>query len=466
MVTLNNTHTPLHPPQKPSRWLAAGLFLLATAGLLVTGWLIQLGCDPYAITDASSRFAGGIVSVTAFAILGSLIFLYRPENRIGWLTLGIAFALSTALWLDVYVMCGLAGIIAAPGKGMIAWLLYSYGMLAVIPMVVLLPMLFPTGHFSSPRWRWAMLSCLAGVLITGTLMGMGPTFRDATFYAFPMENPFAVAGLPAWWPPFFHDTRQAFFIALRLLAVVALVARFRRSVGDERQQIKWLAYFLAVTTGLAVLLFNIPTTFFGFDNLSSIWFSIIITIAFVGVPIVIGIAIFKYRLYDIDLIINRTLVYVGLTLLIVAVYTLVVGGLGLLFQSSGNLVISLIATALVAVLFQPARDWLQRTINRLMFGERDNPYAVLSTLGQQLQTTAIPSQTLSSLVQTLADTLKLPYTAIELVEEARRIPQAAIGQPLGDTVELSLRYQNETVGYLIVSPAPPANGSTSKSGSF
>ena len=452
MVTLNNTHTPLHPPQKPSRWLAAGLFPLATAGLLVTGWLIQLDCDPYAITDASSRFAGGIVSVTAFAILGSLIFLYRPENRIGWLTLGIAFALSTALWLDVYVMCGLAGIIAAPGKGMIAWLLYSYGMLAVIPMVVLLPMLFPTGHFSSPRWRWAMLSCLAGVLITGTLMGMGPTFRDATFYAFPMENPFAVAGLPAWWPPFFHDTRQAFFIALRLLAVVALVARFRRSVGDERQQIKWLAYFLAVTTGLAVLLFNIPTTFFGFDNLSSIWFSIIITIAFVGVPIVIGIAIFKYRLYDIDLIINRTLVYVGLTLLIVAVYTLVVGGLGLLFQSSGNLVISLIATALVAVLFQPARDWLQRTINRLMFGERDNPYAVLSTLGQQLQTTAVPSQTLSSLVQTLADTLKLPYTAIELVEEARRIPQAAIGQPLGDTVELSLRYQNETVGYLIVSP--------------
>ena len=117
------------------------LFLLAISGLLVMGWLTLLGCDPYSINQASTRLVSGIISSVSFAILGTLIFLYRPENRIGWLSLGIAFALSTSSTIDLYFACGLEGSIAAPGKGIAAWFLYSHGILFVVPIVVLLPML-------------------------------------------------------------------------------------------------------------------------------------------------------------------------------------------------------------------------------------------------------------------------------------------------------------------------------------
>lgn len=452
MATLNRASPSTQPPSKSSPSLAAILFVLATSGLWALGRLVQLGCDPYTINDASTRLISGIVSGVAFAVLGTLIFLYRPENRIGWLALGIAFALSVGSPLDLYVMCGLEGTIAAPGKGAAAWILHGYGMLLVIPFVVLLPLIFPTGRFLSPRWRWATVICLIGLLITGTLMGLGPDFRDAVFFAFPMANPLTLSGLPSWWAPVFHDARQSFFIALRLLAIVSIVVRFRRSVGDERQQLKWLAYFLAMTFGIAVFFFNIPATFFGIDNYDTIWFDLIIGLAFVGIPIIIGVTIFKYRLYDIDIIINRTLVYGGMTFMVVALYSLIVVGWSWLFQNLDSLPSSLIATGLIAVLFQPARERLQTGVNRLMFGKRDNPYAVLSYLSQQLQTTAVPTETLTTIVQTVADTLKLPYVAIELIDQEAQVGQAFVGLPVGETVELPLRYQNETVGRLLVSP--------------
>src|SRR5205823_10944824 len=102
------------------------------------------------------------------------------------------------------------------------------------------------------------------------------------------------------------------------------------------------------------------------------------------IPLAIGIAILRYRLWDIDLLINRTLVYSALTASVIGIYVLIVGYLGALFRTGGNLPISLVATGLVAVLFQPLRDWLQRGINHLLYGERDEPYAVVARLGQRL----------------------------------------------------------------------------------
>ncbi|MDQ5809280.1 MAG: hypothetical protein M3358_00730 [Actinomycetota bacterium] len=99
------------------------------------------------------------------------------------------------------------------------------------------------------------------------------------------------------------------------------------------------------------------------------------------IPISIGVAILRYNLWDIDIVINRTLVYGALTALVVLFYVLMVGGLGALLQLRGNLIVSLLATGLAAVLFAPLRDRLQRGVNRLMYGERDDPYAVLSRLG-------------------------------------------------------------------------------------
>ena len=132
------------------------------------------------------------------------------------------------------------------------------------------------------------------------------------------------------------------------------------------------------------------------------------------VPVFTYIAILRYRLYDIDVVINRTLVYGALSACVVGIYVLAVVALGALFQAQGNLAISLLATGLVAVLFQPLRMRLQRGVNRLMYGERDDPYAVLSRLGQRLEAALAPDAALNTVVQTVAQALKLPYAEISL----------------------------------------------------
>src|SRR5215211_3707759 len=124
------------------------------------------------------------------------------------------------------------------------------------------------------------------------------------------------------------------------------------------------------------------------------------------VPVFTYIGILRYRLYDIDVVINRTLVYGALSACVVGIYVLAVVALGTVFQARGNLAVSLLATGFVAVLFQPLRSRLQRGVNRLMYGERDDPYAVVSRLGKRLEAALAPDAALNTVVQTVAQALK------------------------------------------------------------
>jgi signal transduction histidine kinase len=183
-------------------------------------------------------------------------------------------------------------------------------------------------------------------------------------------------------------------------------------------------------------------------------------------------AIFRSNLWDIDVLINRTLVYAALTASVAGIYILIVGYLGALFQTSGNLLVSLLATGLVAVLFQPLRDRLQRAFNRLLYGERDDPYAVISRLGQRLEATLAPEAVLPTIAETVAQALRLPYVAIALQQNDELVIAADYGDKVtrwqGDKVDaalitsdaslspphlvtLSLVYQGETVGQLMLS---------------
>ena len=253
-----------------------------------------------------------------------------------------------------------------------------------------------------------------------------------------------------------------------LAAISSMILRLKRSVGDERQQMRLFTYWTtAAILQLIVfelIIYRLAPSLMGTPWYNPLLFSykLVLIIVFLGFPLIIAIAIFKYRLYDIDLLINRTLVYGGLSLGIIAVYGLVVGVTGALFQSRGNFMFALLATGLVAILFQPMRERLQRGVNRLMFGERDDPYAVLSKLGAQLQTTSTPEAILHSVVETIANTLKLPYVAIELADEQGRMGEASTGEVVAETTELPLRYQNETVGYLMVSPRSPGETFTER----
>ena len=329
------------------------------------------------------------------------------------------------------------------------------GVLRVLVMSSAMAMicLFPNGRFAPPWTRWLLLlwSLVALVVIVFNPLVVADTavlpntrtLEDARW---------VLAGV-AW------------FIA----AIAGQVIRYRRhATPTEKQQMKWVlfGFSLMVVFSLvtSLMLISFPGLTSTPDNEAGLIVILggIYLLTALALPISIALSILRYRLWDVDILLNRTLVYGGLSLAVIVVYVVVVGSLGTLFQSQGNFLFALLATGLIAVLFQPVRGRLQQGVNRLMFGERDDPYMVLTQLGQQLQTTATPQATLQSLVETVAATLKLPYVAIELAGEEERISGAATGKVIAQTAELPLRYQNETVGYLVVSPRAPGESFTER----
>lgn len=253
-----------------------------------------------------------------------------------------------------------------------------------------------------------------------------------------------------------------------LLGVVAavIIHRYRRLfIETERRQTKWVILGLLVFfTGVPIwtFIFEVATPATGQESLIQVlggWTLLMLMTLFL--PATIFIAIIRHNLWDIDLILNRTLVYGSLTAGIIAVYALIVSGVGALLHTHSNFLLSLIATGLIALLFQPVRERLQRVINRMMYGERDDPYTVLSRLSNSLQETVTPNQILSAITSTITQTLKLPYAAIEVATaEGNYRPVAADGRRAVTVNEWPLRYQGQIIGRLVVGTRSPGDSFT------
>jgi signal transduction histidine kinase len=282
-----------------------------------------------------------------------------------------------------------------------------------IPPALLLFCIFPDGHFA-PRWtRWLFLVSLL------------------TFFPILAGDEWGFIVRPVIYPLFFVVT-------------YAQVYRYRHvSSRAERQQTKWVVFGLVICLALALIASLI------YKELSPPLINI--------VPLVLTIAILRSHLWDIDIIINRTLVYGTLTASVIGIYVLIVGVLGTTIQERGNLLVSILATGLVAVFVQPLRDRLQRGINHLMYGERDDPYAVLSRLGQRLEAAYAPESVLPTIVETVAQTLKLPYVAISLNQNGEFKIAAEFGRSKLEPMTLPLIHQGESVGDLILAPRAPGD---------
>ncbi len=337
-----------------------------------------------------------------------------------------------------------------------SWLLLAIG-LGFTPTIIFLPLLAPAWHLPTSLFQAGLFGAAFLFLC---LFPNGRFYPRWSRYATVVWLGYVLLWL--FWPQLNLHRAQtiwpaAVFVGIMWLGVAAQLWRYRHiSSSDEKQQTKWVIAGFAVANlgllGIALLL--------TFEHVLS---PTLLTRAILFLPLLpmliplsIAIALLRYRLWQIDIIINRTLVYGGLSLGVVAVYALTVGGLSLLFQGQNNLLISLLATGLIAVLFQPVRERLQRGVNRFIFGERDDPYAVLSKLGQQLQETAVPGQTLPTITATICQTLKLPYAAIIVQTEAGgRNTVAASGQWASLQEEWPLRYQGQIIGWLAVAPRSP-----------
>jgi signal transduction histidine kinase len=309
--------------------------------------------------------------------------------------------------------------------------------------------LFPDGRFA-PRWtRWVALTWIAWLLPR---------------YWFPD------------WPPSGSDTWLTWTNLIVWLsglgtAVYSQAYRYRRvSNTVQRQQTKWVVFgiamaltgFVSVNVAVSAIALPAPTSA---GALAALMIGAALMYgALLLIPLSIGIAVLRYHLFDIDILINRTLVYGALTISVVGIYVLVVGYLSVLFRTAGgqgHLAISVLATGLVALLFQPLRNRLQRGINRLMYGERDDPYAVLTRLGQRLEATIAPEAVLPTIVETVKESLKLPYTAITLKQDDSFSVAAASGTPVTEVLCLPLMYQNEMVGQLLLGARAPGESFSS-----
>src|SRR5215211_3783221 len=411
-------------------FIVGGLILLLwLAGVLLLIQQLAAGTTPY------EYWLEAVVRTLVFSAVGSLLATRRPANPIGWLFIAVGLLNALQLLCGEYATTTLAlGPERLPYSLTAAWLSSLFEQTSIILLFFVL-LLFPTGRLLSSRWRivaWVG-ACTVPVGLTSDALVPGPLEWSSPFH---FDNPFGVDA------PILGLLRAAamwVLIATLLGAILSLVMRLVRSRGEERQQIKW---FVAVSVLGFFALFGIMVA----SNVVPEGNSLGVLVDFLAnllwivvpasLPIAVGIAILRYRLYEIDLLINRTLVYGALTVCIIGIYVLVVGYLGAVFQTRGNLAVSIFAAGLVAIMFQPLRERLQRIVNRLTYGERDDPYRVLARLGRRLEETIAPEAVLPAIVENIARALRLPQVAVWLVDgDTLRLGAAHGSAPTSLTVQ-------------------------------
>jgi signal transduction histidine kinase len=398
----------------------------------------------------------GLVGFLAFATLGALIVSRAKERRIGWLYCAIGLTVLVDSFSGNYAVVALILTPNALPTGLVfGWIQTWSWVVGVGLLVIFLPLLYPTGRLLSRRWRPVAL-CAIGLIGGGTVIAAiapGPLGNKLSDVGATIANPLGVAALA----PADVVIDPIFTLVLLLLVLVAaasLLLRLRRAHGEERQQLKWFTY----ATALVVVVFvsdNLVYSFFPHEGLEvalDATLTLLTPVALAFLPLATGLAILRYRLYDIDLIINRTLVYGALTALVIGLYALIVGGASVLFQARANFLTSLVATGMIAALFQPLRGWLQRGVNRLTFGQRDEPYVVVAQLGRRLESIPAPEAMLPAIIETVAQALKLPYAAIALKRGDELHTEAVYGAPVEAALTLPLVYQAETIGQLTLGP--------------
>lgn len=371
--------------------------------------------------------------------IAALVLWTRGSNRVAWLMLG-AVAVE-AFWLLTSTLAARA-VEAGQTDGFAAttgWLAQWIGIPPAGAFIFMF-LLFPTGHLMGPRWRWVAFAGALGI----ALVSLGLAFAPGPLDARPeIENPLGLSGAGDALESM--ESIGSFLLSASALAtLISLVVRWRRAEGDERHQVKWLLY------GAALLALGGAFAMVTEGALNEASF-VALLIGLFAVPATFGVALLRYRLYEVDLVINRTIVYLVLTGCVVVIYILLVGAMGALFQRRVGLVPAIVATAIVAVSFQPLRHVLQRVVDRAMFGERRDPYTALSRLAERLDATLVPEEVLPVIVDTVAASLKLPYVAIEVEREGRNEVVASTGEEAGITKTIPLSYQGQRVGRFVVS---------------
>jgi signal transduction histidine kinase len=448
---------------------SAGLRALAVTAGVFAG---LTGVASIALAIANAQSFHGLLNAElpafdvpiAYGILGALVATRQRQNPVGWLFLFIAAVGGIQGVADGYAHFA---YVTHPGAPAGIWALWVDGWVssAIFPSgaVALVLLLFPNGHLPSRRWKPLAVICVVAtvVLLLVSMFLPGP-LNTSTNFATPI-NPVglpvtgglevAVQSLGLLWLP---------SLVLFLAAASAPLVRMRRAAGDERQQLKWIAYAVTVTAVVYIALLFLPASTPSTNADLAIGFGILF-------PIAAGVAIFKHRLYGIDIVISRTLVYGSLAAFITAVYVGIAVGIGTLVGSGGkpNLALSILATAIVAIGFQPVRERVQKVANRLVYGRRATPYEVLTEFSGRVAETYAADEVLPRMARVLqegtgADSATVWLRSLTELRPAATHPASTATHhavpmkngtlpALGDaTAAVEVRHQGELLGALSV----------------
>jgi signal transduction histidine kinase len=396
--------------QMGPRWtmpLALALAGCAVAASAATAALAIVNSASLANLDAADPIA--IVVPFGLGTVGALVASRRPRNATGWLFLIAALVTALGGAADQYARIGLVTHPGAvPGAVWALWF-NSWSLALVFPTgaVAMLLLLLPDGHLPSRRWRpvVGIAALLAGFFVLAGAFAPGPlTPQTSAAWTSTPSNPTGLAALSSLtgnggsgvlgllWP---------LGLVVLVVAASAPLVRMRRSAGDERQQLKWIAYAVFATA-----LVCLPLGFLTGSVLPDWAFDPAIIAGFgVALPAAAGVAILKHRLYDIDIVISRTLVYGSLAVFITAVYVGIAVGIGALIGGGGkpNLALSILATAIVAVGFQPVRERVQKVANRLVYGKRATPYEVLAQFSERVAESYAVDDVMPRMARVLAE---------------------------------------------------------------
>lgn len=375
-------------------------------------------------------YAGYLVGID----LASAVVWFAVGALVTWRAPADPMARFAALFLVLFRAGTFGGILSTLRMAEPAWAgavtaVELLGQASLVPFLLL----FPDGRFV-PRWTLAVALLWAVCIIPQVLLPGSSLDWSAR------PGPLAVLIMAGFCGG----------------VIAAQVYRYRRvSSRVQRQQTKWavLGFSGALAGVVAIVAFSALMRP-GSSPLANMigdtgWY-----VSLLLVPLSIGVSILRYRLWDVDLIINRALVYGALTALVASAYVLAVGSLGSLLRTGNNLAVSLVATGLVALLFQPLRERLQRGADRLMYGDRHDPYGVLSRLSRRLEGVEAPDAALAVFVDTVAESLKLPYVALAVDRGEASPVVASRGCPVPLPLTLPLVYGAEAVGSLSLVPRP------------
>ena len=431
-ATRSGEHDRRRTRRSRRRWIAWTVFLASAA------W-VGVG-SAFLLRDlANGSVPGHVVAgqftllapAAAFSIAGLVVALRQPRNNCGWLMLAIG-----AMWS--------VGVSPPTPEGSTLSWATTWGWVPPFGLMAIhLPLRLPDGHLPSPRWRWVSRFGTAAMIVT--IVGF---LFDPSVNGNPIANEqLAVLGAIG----------LLSMAACAIASIASIVVRSRQADADERHQIRWIA--IGAAAFLTAWLITLVISFaFSPPSGPDLLISAIALAFYAAIPVSIGIAILRYRLYDIDVVIRKALIVAVLAAVFVLVYALVVGGVGALVQTSNNSALSFAAAVVVAVLFQPALSRARRFADRVVYGKRATPYEVLSEFGDRLSETYAADDVLPRMARILAEGVGADLARVWLFvgEELRPVASWGSGADPGraDDRRTEVRHQGELLGALsVVMPA-------------